>query len=422
MHLNTTKDETNLLKIYQIYALIRMIAYPIIVTVVMLDFAGAVHPEMFLRILLTGIIFNIYLLTPVFRKWLGSYFLPLGLAYGTLDVAFTQQNVIYQLIQQPPTRIATLDPTIYLSLARLVIWYTIPAMLIIVLIIAWRYRFQHLLTFVTALALIDVIFALVLRTENGNLPLFTLLWTIVPKVSVLLLVGVSLSRIARIQQQQNAALQTAYTQLSEYAATIEDLTVSRERNRMARELHDTLAHTLAAVSLQLGGAKTMLHVDPEQAESAIDQALSSSREGLNETRRALHALRSTPLDDYGLALALEDLAERARQRSGANVMVEISNDVTASTNVQQVIYRVVQEALENSVRHANANQIELRVDCMGNKINAVVKDNGVGFCADDVNTMRHFGLTGMRERVEIVGGNLNIDSKPNHGTRVQLII
>ena len=148
-------------------------------------------------------------------------------------------------------------------------------------------------------------------------------------------------------------------QLRQYADTVEELTISRERNRMARELHDTLAHSLSAVTVQLEAIRTLWAVDPEAARNMLDSADEAARLGLKEARRALQDLRASPLQDLGLPLALQELAETAARRSGAVLALDVPRQLDGSLSpaVEQGVYRIAQEALENVVRHAQASAI-----------------------------------------------------------------
>src|SRR5439155_20678930 len=128
-----------------------------------------------------------------------------------------------------------------------------------------------------------------------------------------------------------------------HAGTLESLAVSRERNRMARELHDTLAHTLSGLSVQLETVEAYWDVEPRTAHAMLDRALEATRDGLQETRRALKALRASPLDDLGLGLALRRMAESAVARANIELDLEIPEQVPPlAPDVEHCIYRVAQ--------------------------------------------------------------------------------
>src|SRR5439155_24600069 len=121
-----------------------------------------------------------------------------------------------------------------------------------------------------------------------------------------------------------------------HAGTLESLAVSRERNRMARELHDTLAHTLSGLSVQLETVEAYWDVEPRTAHAMLDRALEATRDGLQETRRALKALRASPLDDLGLSLAIQRMAESAVARADIHLDLAIPKQVPPlSPDVEQ---------------------------------------------------------------------------------------
>jgi signal transduction histidine kinase len=200
---------------------------------------------------------------------------------------------------------------------------------------------------------------------------------------------------------------------------------------VARELHDTLAHTLSGLAVQLEtikaywdiDQKTARYIDHPTARSLLDKALVVAHSGLEETRRALKALRASPLDDLGLALALSTMVEDAAAHANLALDLSIMDKMPAlSPDVEQCVYRVAQEAVTNVVKHANAKNLTVKLEFIEGKVTLIVRDDGVGFDIEKSNKTGHFGLTGMRERAQLVGGELNIISKPGYGTTIQLTI
>ena len=151
--------------------------------------------------------------------------------------------------------------------------------------------------------------------------------------------------------------------LVSHAETVEQLTLSRERLRLSRELHDTLAHTLSAMAVQLDALTTIWHSSPQRAEQMVEEMLQTTRTGLDETRRALSALRVSALEEMGLALALRVLAEDFSARNALQLEFNCPDLLRAlSPDVEQSLYRIAQEALENIARHAKATQVKLHVE------------------------------------------------------------
>jgi len=200
------------------------------------------------------------------------------------------------------------------------------------------------------------------------------------------------------------------------------LAISRERNRLAHELHDTLAHSLSGVAVQLEAIDTILDTNPDEAKALLQQSLATTRSGLNETRRALRALRAGPLEDLGLALAMRSLAESVASRNGLKLSLDVPEHLeNLSPELEQDIYRVAQEALENVARHAQAKNVKVRLSQNKDQLELIISDNGRGFDPSKIDAITKFGIQGMRERTEMLGGNLEVDSRPEGGTMIRLV-
>jgi signal transduction histidine kinase len=155
----------------------------------------------------------------------------------------------------------------------------------------------------------------------------------------------------------------------------------------------------------------------------LDKSLAAAHSGLEETRRALQALRASPLDDLGLALAISIMTRDAAERANLSLALSIMDDIPAlSLDVEQCVYRIAQEAITNVVSHANAKKLTVKLEFAGGKVKLMVGDDGVGFDIEKVNEKAQFGLTGMRERAQLVGGELSITSKAGAGTTIQLTV
>jgi signal transduction histidine kinase len=155
----------------------------------------------------------------------------------------------------------------------------------------------------------------------------------------------------------------------------------------------------------------------------LEDSLQVTRSGLAESRKAIQALRASPLEDLGLTLALRNLAESAASRSGATLNLEIpANLEKLAPDVEQCLFRVAQEALENIVRHAEAQHIGVKLVREDNHLILSVSDDGRGFDPTQVDTDKHFGLRGLRERVAMFAGELQIHSQAGRGTTIRLIL
>ena len=143
---------------------------------------------------------------------------------------------------------------------------------------------------------------------------------------------------------------------------------------------------------------------------------------MDETRRALKALRSNVLADVGLGLAIQRAAESAAARFHLNLTLDLKNPMpTLSPDVEQTIYRIAQEAIENIVNHSRAKNFSVRLESNGHT-KLTIQDDGLGFDARSKEPTGHFGLVGMRERAELAGGKLKIESEKGKGTKIVLTI
>jgi len=214
-------------------------------------------------------------------------------------------------------------------------------------------------------------------------------------------------------------LEEAHAKLREYAGRAEALAVARERNRLAREIHDILAHSLTTIILQLEGALRLLETDPAQAEAQIRQAQRLAREGLREVRSSVKALRAHDLEDKCLVDALNQLAREFARATGMQVRVTVSGEERRLDEaVETALYRVVQEALTNAHRHGKAGAVEVRLDYHADSCSLLVSDDGSGAAS----YREGFGIMGMRERLEAVGGSLSVKTAPGAGFEVQAYI
>jgi len=209
------------------------------------------------------------------------------------------------------------------------------------------------------------------------------------------------------------------------AATARAL-AAEERNRLAREIHDTLAQGLAALTMQLEVADSLAGAkapDDSRLHSAVERALLLARATLDEARRSVLDLREAPLEGRSLSEALEALASEADSSpdDAVEVTVIASDGVDAklSPAVAGGLYRVAQQAVVNATRHARARQITLRVTRSESEIHLRVEDDGTGFEPADVRGDR-FGLVGMRERARLLGGSLTVESAPDAGTAIEV--
>lgn len=353
----------------------------------------------------------ILLVMPQMPRLLGKWFVPLTLSLGLFPVLIG----LYWWPSENPLQ----TPFVIFIFVMLVL-------------IAWQYPFRYVLAYVLLLTAYQMWLSSPLTDTFFRVDVS---WLVL-QGSMMLLVGYVIVQLVSIQREQRAALARAYerqarinVRLQRYTAALEELTISRERNRLARELHDTLAHSLSAVAVQLEAVRSLWDLDREGAQRMLDKADETARSGLTEARRALQDLRASPLQDLGLAVALRELAKAAAERTGASLELHISEEAAANLQpaTEQGVYRIAQETLENVVRHAEAQSIALRFERTAQNLTLSIEDDGLGIDAEAMRTwtsggQAHLGLRGVKERASLIGGSLDITSQTGHGTKVQLIV
>jgi two-component system NarL family sensor kinase len=212
------------------------------------------------------------------------------------------------------------------------------------------------------------------------------------------------------------------TQLAEQATHI---ALVEERNRLAREVHDTLAQELAGIALQLEAADALLDIAPDKARVRIQQALERARESLEELRRSVLDLRAGPLERQSLAAALEALGQRFAGETGIGVTTNVALEGRRlPARSEEALYRIAQEALANVRQHAQASTVALDLRVVGEQARLAIRDDGRGFDAATslAEPGRGFGLIGMQERARLLNGVLCVSSCPGAGAQVEVSI
>lgn len=198
---------------------------------------------------------------------------------------------------------------------------------------------------------------------------------------------------------------------------------AEERNRLAREIHDTIAQDLSGIAFQLEAAEAILGAQggPERAQRSVSAALDLARKGLEEARRSVLDLRAAPLEGRTLPAALSALASEANTGEAPAVTFAITETSGATpplpSAVEVGLYRIAQEALQNALRHAAAIHVNLHLESLPDRVRLTVEDDGKGFAIENATASR-FGLIGMQERTRLLGGTFQIETSPGAGTRI----
>ena len=227
---------------------------------------------------------------------------------------------------------------------------------------------------------------------------------------------------ARVEIQHLAArLEDMNRQLGAYAVQVEELATTRERNRLAREIHDSLGHFLTVVNVQLEAAQAVFQTDPETAQDALAKAQTLTREGLTEVRRSVAALRASPLEGRPLDAAIDALLEKSRDAGMLTELKVYGQPRPLAPQIEHTLYRTAQEGITNILKHARASLVTLHIDYSDDEaVTLILEDNGVGL---DLEAMAEgFGLLGLQERVKALGGEVQTASEHAQGTRLEVRI
>lgn len=407
--------EPGFLQVFRIYAWLRL-ASLLFLPLIGLRARVELQIDLTLPIVLIAVesfLLLVYLYWPWLADKLGRYYIPAGLVMATAALIIEQ----------------------HFFLPQKALWQLAPYLYILLILVAWQYDYRQVVGFVLCTAALEVLINLAfpqaditffLSTPSStdrilNFSRLVTLGLIVSRSLTFLVLGYVVTRLVKAQRVQRQALAQANQKLVRHAAALEQLTISRERIRLSRELHDTLAHTLSALTVQIEAVITVWEGIPRRAREVLDQVLATTRSGLDETRRALSALRASPLEEMGLALAVRTMAEDFAARNSLSLELDMPDNLDdLSPEVEQCYYRVTQEALENIARHAGAGRIALRLHQDSGALALMISDDGRGFDPRELKGEHQLGIQGMRERAELIGGNLALESQPGGGTTVRL--
>jgi NarL family two-component system sensor histidine kinase YdfH len=223
------------------------------------------------------------------------------------------------------------------------------------------------------------------------------------------------------QLRTHSQLQVTHARLKASAAKIEELTLANERQRIARDLHDTLAQGLAGVAMQLEAANTHLsHHHAATAQEIVQQAILCAREALIDARGAIDDLRAKQTSTSEISVALQKEVDRFVMAAGIPCIADISQSLSVSPILSEHVLGILREGLTNVTRHAQAHQVRVSFGPRGDTLTLEIDDDGVGFDPVAATQSGHYGLIGVRERARLLGGYLTIRSAPGIGTSLHL--
>ena len=276
------------------------------------------------------------------------------------------------------------------------------------------------------LAIMAIIaFALGLYDEllQGNwVPLLSFTFT----SGIFLTVAILISLLYKQREQLTNLvdeLRQAKTELEQYATQAEEVAVLRERNRLAREMHDSIGHALVLINVKLEVAQRLYTRDTERGQAELEVTRELVRETMRDLRHSLADLRAPLFDRHHLPEALVRVGEEIRLRSNLDITCAIMEELPIPpTEVSEALWRIAREALINVERHAAAASATLSLEQQNGAWVLQVIDDGSGIKPGDVARPGHYGIVGMRERVEALGGHLRVAARASGGTMVEATV
>jgi len=233
--------------------------------------------------------------------------------------------------------------------------------------------------------------------------------------------GEQLGKLAKKWEEQVNSLQRLSTHNAELAERARFSAVTEERQRLARELHDAVSQQLFAISMTATALSRTLDKDLVKAERQVALIEEMASVAQSEMRALLLHLRPVHLEGKRLTEGIRELVDELRAKVPIDIVLEVDEEVRLNKGVEDHLFRIVQEALSNTLRHSKADRMEIRLKSRRDSVRLYMRDNGVGFDMS-VKKQTSYGLVSMQERVNEIGGSLSIVSAPGKGTRIDIRI
>ncbi|GKS13591.1 sensor histidine kinase LiaS [Paenibacillus chitinolyticus] len=231
--------------------------------------------------------------------------------------------------------------------------------------------------------------------------------------------GEQLGRILKKWEEQVASLQRLSNNNAQLAEKARVSAIIEERQRLARELHDAVSQQLFAISMTATAALRTLDKDFEKAQRQIHLIEEMSSVAQSEMRALLLHLRPVHLEGKQLSEGLIRLLQELKAKVPMDIIWEVDDEIALSKGIEDHLFRIVQEAMSNALRHSKATRLELRMQQKSGWVRLLIRDNGVGFDLDE-EKQTSYGLSTMRERVNEIGGSLQLVTAPGSGTRIEI--
>ncbi len=231
---------------------------------------------------------------------------------------------------------------------------------------------------------------------------------------------------AQVTQQRNQQmlidLQAAHRRLQDHAVQLEELALMQERGRLARELHDSVTQTVFSMTLAVQAAQLLLSKDVNQVAAQLDRVVELARNASREIQAIVKQLRPASIAEQGLPAALQSYLADRQARDGLIAYLEVEGEAHWPESVTLGLYRIVQEAVNNVIKHAGTREVTIKLSLCDRPACVEVIDHGAGFVVNELAPQRgHMGLASMAERARDLGWALTIDSVPGQGTCVKVL-
>jgi signal transduction histidine kinase len=246
------------------------------------------------------------------------------------------------------------------------------------------------------------------------------------QVAEFLMFGLSLFLIVRLvttliaERKTQEKLTRVNNQLRQYSLQIEELAAVQERNRIAREIHDSLGHALTTLNVQIQTVVKLWKHNPEQAYTFLEQAQQLGTMAMQEVRQSVSTLRADEQEELPLDEAIATLLQEFRQSTAIPVDSSIHLTTSLPPQVSRILYRITQEALTNICKHAQAKTVRLELKTKLDKVYLAIADDGRGFSYH--RNTSGYGLQGMRERVVAINGDFHLQTNPGQGCQITIVL
>ena len=222
------------------------------------------------------------------------------------------------------------------------------------------------------------------------------------------------------ERQIRQRLANANQQLQEYSQKIEELATVQERNRIARDIHDSLGHALTSLNIQMQSAVKLWEKEPTQAHSFLTQAQSLGKTAMQEVRKSISTLREDGIEEKPLEARIEALVDDYRKGTGLLICTNVTRCGSVTKPIAKAVYRIIQESLTNTFKYAEATEVKIELKTTPEELSFTIKDNGKGF--NPKQKRSGFGIKGMQERVATVNGQFQLTTSPGKGCRIEVKI